>query len=79
MSDDTIDCSECQEQVHEYLQREVSEDIAAAITAHVANCDHCDAIYSTEDQLNQVIRETCQTNTPEDIISMIKQHIAEIG
>ena len=46
MSNDQIDCAECQEQVHEYLQREVSEDLAEAITAHVANCDHCDEIYA---------------------------------
>ena len=79
MSNDQIDCAECQEQVHEYLQREVSEDLAEAITAHVANCDHCDEIYSTEDQLNQVIKNACQTQTPEQLIATIRQHIAEIG
>jgi anti-sigma factor (TIGR02949 family) len=79
VSNDPIDCAECQEQVHEYLHNEVSEDIAAAITAHVANCDHCDEIYSTEDQLNQVIKNACQNQTPEMVIDKIRQHIAELG
>jgi anti-sigma factor (TIGR02949 family) len=79
VSIEPIDCEECQEQVHEYLQREVSDDLAVAITAHVANCDHCEEIYNTEDQLNQVIRNACQTETPEELIAKIRQHIAEIG
>lgn len=79
MSIDPIDCAECQEQVHEYLLREVNDDIAAAITAHVANCDHCDDLYSTEDKLNKVIRESCETETPEQVIAKIRQHIAELG
>ena len=79
MSIEPIDCAECQEKVHDYLQREVSEDIAEAITAHVANCDHCDDLYSTEDQLNQVIKNACQSNTPEQVIEKIRQHIAELG
>ncbi len=79
MSNEPIDCEECQEQVHEYLQREVNEDIAAAITAHLANCDHCEEMYNTEDQLNQVIRNACQTEAPEELIAKIRKHIAEIG
>lgn len=79
MSDKLVDCTECQEQVHEYLHREVAEDLASAITAHLANCDHCDEVYSSEDSLNQVIKESCQTNTPEAIIGRIRQHIAELG
>ena len=79
MSIEPIDCAECQEKVHDYLQREVSEDLAEAITAHVANCDHCDDLYSTEDQLNQVIKNACQSNTPEQVIEKIRQHIAELG
>jgi len=79
VSIEPIDCAECQEKVHDYLQREVSEDLAEAITAHVANCDHCDDLYSTEDQLNQVIKNACQSNTPEQVIEKIRQHIAELG
>jgi anti-sigma factor (TIGR02949 family) len=79
VSIEPIDCAECQEQVHEYLHREVNDDIAAAITTHVANCDHCDDLYSTEDKLNKVIRESCETETPEQVIAKIRQHIAELG
>jgi anti-sigma factor (TIGR02949 family) len=79
VSIEPIDCVECQEQVHEYLLREVNDDLAAAITAHVANCDSCENLYSTEDQLNQVIRQSCETETPEQVIARIRQHIAELG
>ena len=79
MSIEPIDCEECQEQVHEYLQREASDDLAVAITAHIANCDHCEEIYNTEDQLNQVIKNACQVETPEMVIARIRQHIAELG
>lgn len=79
MSNETIDCTECQDQVHEYLQREVSEDLSKSITAHLANCDHCDDVYKTENDLNQVIRTSCETQTPEQVIAKIRQHIAELG
>lgn len=79
MSTETIDCAECQEQVHEYLQREVGEDLSKSITAHLANCDHCDDVYQTENDLNQVIRTSCETQTPEEVIAKIRQHIAELG
>lgn len=79
MSAEQIDCNECQEQVHEYLQREVSDDLAEVITAHVANCDHCEEVYDSEDKLNQVIRQACQSTTPEQIIDKIRKHIAELG
>ncbi|MCX6486264.1 MAG: hypothetical protein NTX78_06495 [Rhodoluna sp.] len=79
MSIEPMDCADCQEQVHEYLQLEVNEDLAAAITAHIANCDHCEDLYATEDQLNKVIRESCETQTPEQVIEKIRQHIAELG
>jgi anti-sigma factor (TIGR02949 family) len=79
VSAEQIDCQECQEQVHEYLQNEVTEDLAAAITAHVANCDHCESIYDTEDALNQVIKDSCQTGTPEQVIQRIRQHISELS
>lgn len=79
MIEEPIDCATCQEQVHEYLHREVSEDLAAVITAHVANCDHCEEIYDSEDKLNQVIQQACQTTTPEEIIDKIRKHIAELG
>lgn len=79
MSNEQIDCESCQEQVHEYLQREVSEDLADAITAHIANCDHCDEVYGTEDRFNQVVRESCQSNPPELIIAKIREHIAKLG
>jgi anti-sigma factor (TIGR02949 family) len=74
-----IDCAECQEQVHEYLQREVHADLANAITAHIANCDHCEEIYDSEDALNQVIRDNCTRETPEDIINKIREHIAGLN
>lgn len=79
MSIEPIDCEECQEQVHEYLHRELSEDAAETITAHLANCDHCEEVYGTEDELNQVIKNACQTQTPEEVINKIRQHIAELG
>ncbi|MEY3856276.1 MAG: hypothetical protein RJA45_746, partial [Actinomycetota bacterium] len=32
-----------------------------------------------EDQLNQVIKNACQVETPEMVIARIRQHIAELG
>jgi anti-sigma factor (TIGR02949 family) len=79
VSIEPIDCAECQENVHEYLQREVSEDLGDAITAHVANCDHCDEIYQQEDTLNEVLRSSLPKETPQQIVERIRAHIAELG
>ena len=73
-----ISCEETKQHVHEYLQRELSEDELEAITAHIANCDHCEWEYDFENTLSTVIKVSCTEATPEEIAQRIISKIRSI-
>lgn len=59
-----MDCQETQLHVHEYLHNSLTEQQIDEITAHIANCDHCESHYDIEALVNRVIKEACVNETP---------------
>ena len=59
-----MDCQETQQHVHEYLHNSLSEAEAQEITAHSANCDHCESHYDMEALVNSVLQEACAGDEP---------------
>lgn len=59
-----MDCQETQQHVHEYLHNSLSEAEAQEITAHIANCDHCESHYDMEALVNSVLQEACASDEP---------------
>ncbi|MEN9288307.1 MAG: hypothetical protein RLZ88_977 [Actinomycetota bacterium] len=59
-----MDCQETQAHVHEYLSNSLTEEQIEEITAHVANCDHCESHYDMEALVNRVLKEACDNDTP---------------
>lgn len=79
MSDIEIDCTSCQEQVHEYLQSELTEAELKVITDHIANCDTCDEHYHVEDKINQLIRTSCAAEeTPATILAKVREQLNQL-
>jgi mycothiol system anti-sigma-R factor len=79
VSEIEIDCTSCQEQVHEFLQSELTDAELAVITAHIANCDTCDEHYHVEDKINQLIRTSCaQEETPADILAKVREQLNQL-
>ena len=78
MTDRIVDCEEAKRHVHEYLQRELTEEELDAITAHIANCDHCEWEYDFEAVLNKVIKVSCSEAPPEEIAERILAKIRTI-
>jgi anti-sigma factor (TIGR02949 family) len=74
-----MDCQETQQHVHEYLHNSLSEAEAQEITAHIANCDHCEAHYDVENLVNKVIQEACANDEPPaQVVDRILSHIRAI-
>lgn len=73
-----IDCQETKKHVHEYLHNELSELELQEITAHLANCDSCEADYDLEDTINKKIEQHCGTVPPEALIEGIKSRLQQI-
>lgn len=78
MSEKQIDCVTCQEQVNEFLQQELTEAELKLITHHIANCDECDAHYNIENTINEMIREKCEVEAPEEVISKIREQLDQL-
>jgi len=68
MAEREMNCEETKLHVHEYLQNELSEVELEAITAHIANCDHCEWEYDFEAALTDVVKVSC-SETPADEIA----------
>lgn len=68
MSELEMNCEETKRHVHEYLQSELTEAELDAITAHIANCDHCEWEYDFASVLNEKIKVSC-TETPADEVA----------
>ena len=78
MTENVMNCEETKRHVHEYLQNELSEDELNAITAHIANCDHCEWEYDFEAALNRTIKMSCTETPAEEIAQKILERIRSI-
>lgn len=73
-----FDCQETKKHVHEYLHNELSENELDEITAHLANCDSCEADYDLESTINKKIEENCATVPPQELLDGIKSRLQQI-
>lgn len=73
-----MNCQEIKQKVHEYLFSELTSDQLDYITAHIANCDTCDAEYGLEDAINKKIEKYCSTVPSEKLLEGIKNRIRQI-
>lgn len=72
------DCEETKRQVHEYLYNQLKDGEMEAITAHLANCDSCDADYSFEVMLNKVVIRSCDEAPAEELGERIMQRLRDV-
>lgn len=73
-----FDCQETKRHVHEYLHNELDANEIAEITAHLANCDSCEADYDMENLINGVIKESCDEAPPEELAQRVMDRIRGI-
>jgi anti-sigma factor (TIGR02949 family) len=73
-----LDCQETKRQVHEFLHNELNESEIEDITAHLANCDSCEADYDMENLINGSIKEACDEAPPEELASRVLAEIRRI-
>ncbi len=64
--------------MHEYLHNELSEQEISEITAHLANCDSCEADYDLESTINHKIEEHCQEVPSSELLDNIKGRLHQI-
>ena len=78
MTEREMNCEETKKHVHEYLQKELTEEELDAITAHIANCDHCEWEYDFESVLSNVIKVSCSETPADEIAERIIEKIRSI-
>ncbi|MEY4988868.1 MAG: hypothetical protein RI933_501 [Actinomycetota bacterium] len=73
-----FDCQETKRHVHEYLHNQLNDDEIRDITAHLANCDSCEADYDMENLINGVIKEACDEAPPAELAQRVLARIREV-
>jgi mycothiol system anti-sigma-R factor len=66
-----FDCQETKKHVHEYLKSELTQSELTDITAHLANCDSCEADYDFESVFNSVIVKSCTEAPPQELAERV--------
>jgi mycothiol system anti-sigma-R factor len=74
-----VDCQETKRHVHEYLKAELGEQELHDITAHLANCDSCEADYAFEDVFNSVIVRSCSEAPPQELAERILAKVRDFA
>lgn len=73
-----LDCDEVKRNVHEYLHSEMHEADLDLVTAHIANCDSCEAHYDIEIVFNQVIQRSCDEAPAAELAERVLAKLREI-
>ena len=73
-----IDCQETKRHVHEFIHNELTEAEMGEITAHIANCDSCEADYDFEVLFSQVIKRSCTEAPPQELADRILSKLRDI-
>ncbi len=57
-----MDCDDCLERLHTFLDTELSEKEVAAVRAHLDGCDDCDDNFVFEATFLERLRECCTSD-----------------
>jgi mycothiol system anti-sigma-R factor len=66
-------CDKCEELLHAYLDRELSESEHAEAEAHLDDCDYCRRRYRFEESLRTYIRLSCTERMPPGLMEKLAQ------
>lgn len=66
-------CDKCEELLHGYLDRELSEAEHLVAEAHLDSCDYCRRRYRFELQLRQYIRLSAEERMPPGLMEKLTQ------
>lgn len=72
------DCEDTLRSVHEFLHNELPDNQLDSITAHLANCESCEANYDIEVILNQVIQRSCDEAPTEELAQRVLRRLREV-
>jgi anti-sigma factor (TIGR02949 family) len=66
-------CDKCEELLHGYLDRELSESEMVEAEAHLDGCEHCRRRYRFEDSLRKYIRVSAAERMPVGLMEKLEQ------
>lgn len=69
------DCGDAQDQIYQYLDSELDEATAAAVRAHLDDCDGCFDSFDFERRLKIVIRNCLTEDMPQALESKVRDLI----
>lgn len=66
-------CDKCEELLHGYLDRQLSEAEHAEAEAHLDTCDYCRRRYRFESELRRYIRLSAEERMPPGLMEKLAQ------
>lgn len=70
------DCNETLQELYEYLDGHLDEDLRHQIKSHLDDCSPCLEAYDFEAELRQVVRNRCVDQVPQSLRDRIARAIA---
>ena len=69
------DCNETLQELYEYLDGQLDDDIRHQIKNHLDDCSPCLGAYDFEAELRQVVRNRCVDQVPQSLRDRIARAI----
>lgn len=69
------DCNETLQELYEYLDGQLNDDIRHQIKSHLDDCSPCLGAYDFEAELRQVVRNRCVDQVPQSLRDRIARAI----
>jgi mycothiol system anti-sigma-R factor len=66
-------CEKCEELLHGYLDRELTNAELSEAEAHLDDCDYCRRRYRFEESLRKYIRLSCAERMPVGLMDKLSQ------
>jgi anti-sigma factor (TIGR02949 family) len=71
------DCGDATDQIYQYLDAELDEATAAAVRAHLDDCDGCFDSFDFERRLKFVVRNHLREEMPESLEVKVRELIRQ--
>lgn len=71
-----MDCDDCLERLHVFLDTELSESELAAVRSHLDGCDDCDDNFVFEARFLEQLRECCTSDVaPKEVRQRVMEKL----
>lgn len=73
------DCEDTKRRVHEYLQRELSEQEMKIVDEHLAHCEACEDEFDVQVALSEAVERAYREHAEDEVTQRVLEKLRNLG